>query len=442
MTNTNIEEKESKDIIKGGLIPMEKLLKDNGTGLKIYKQGDAVPAKVEKVMKNKVLVSIDDRINGIVGGKELLYDPQFVKGLKKGDTLTAYVVLAEDDNGNMLLSLRKAGKDNVWNDLLKKHEGKETLSVVVTEANKGGLVIDIGGIKGFLPVSQLSAEHYPRVEGGDKNEILNKLSQLVGKPIEAKILSLEKGANKLIFSEREAIGNRDIPETMKVGDTVTGKVTGIVDFGFFVDVNGVEGLVHISEISWAKVDDIGSFVKVGDKLRLKIIDMENSRLSLSIKRLEEDPWKQTVSELKVGELIEGKISRITPFGAFVKVKGKDGEIDALVHISEISAQHINDPKEVLKIGETKEFKIVSIEPDQHRLSLSLKALEKVEEKKEDEKSTEVKGLDSLGSALVKKLAKGGIKTVEDLKGKTKDNLMDIEGIGDKTAEKILGLLDS
>jgi small subunit ribosomal protein S1 len=382
MTNSTpaLPEESNKDLIKGGMISMDKLLKEASEGLKIYKEGDAVQAKVEKVMKNKILVTIDDRINGIVGGKELLFDPQFAKGLKAGDVVTAYVVMIEDDNGRVLLSLRKAGKENIWNDLIKKHDSKETISVVVTEANKGGLIIEIGGIKGFLPVSQLSAEHYPRVDGGNKDEILTKLHELVGKPIDVKILGVEKSSNKLIFSEREAIGNRDIPEELKIGDIVTGKVTGIVDFGFFVDVGGVEGLVHISEISWAKVDDVSSFVKVDDKIKLKIIDMENSRLSLSMKRLEEDPWKKAIDGFKIGEKVTGTIGRITPFGAFVKVKGKDGDIDALVHISEISSKHVSDPKEVLKVGETKEFKVVSIEPDQHRLSLSLKALEEPEAK--------------------------------------------------------------
>jgi len=259
-TTKTTEKEETKDIIKGGLVPMDKLLKDANSSFKIYKENDAVEAKVKKVMKNKIMVTVDDRINGIVGGKELMFDPQFVKGLKAGDKVTAYVVFSEDDDGNMLLSLRKAGRDNVWASLSKKHEDKETISVVVTDANKGGLIIEMGGVKGFLPVSQLSAEHYPRVEGGLKDEILSRLNQLVGKPVDVKILSIDRSANKLIFSEREAIGNRDVPDDVKVGNVVDGKVTGIVDFGFFVDVNGVEGLVHISEISWGKVERVDDFL--------------------------------------------------------------------------------------------------------------------------------------------------------------------------------------
>jgi len=452
------EQKPQADIINGGIVPMDKLIKESESPIKIYSEGDALEAKIKKVMKNKILVTIDDRINGIIGGKELLFDPQFVKGLKEGDTVTAYVVFLEDDKNNMLLSLRKAGRDNVWTSLAKKSEDKETISVVVTEANKGGLIIEMGGVKGFLPVSQLSAEHYPRVEGGGKEEILTRLNELVGKTVDVKVLSIDRASNKLIFSEREAIGNRDVPKDIKVGDVVKGKITGIVDFGFFVEAGGVEGLVHISEISWGKVDDIKDFVKIGDELKLKIIDIENSRLSLSLKRLEGDPWKNLVKNLKVGDKVRGKVSRITPFGAFVKIKLDKEELDALVHISEISSRHLADPKEVLKVDDEKEFKILSIEPEQHRLSLSLKALEEKtdrkevadslgEEKKKKAGKTELAKekkndeLASLGASTVKKLAKAGIKEVSGLQGKTKEDLLAIEGIGDKTADKILELIN-
>ncbi len=453
---TTTKEKEQTDIIKDGIISMEKLLRDTNIPLKIYKEGDKVEAKIKRITKNKIFATVDDRINGIIGGKELLFDPQFVRGLNTGDTISAYVVFLEDDEGNMLLSLRKAGRENIWANFQKKHEDKETISVVVTDANKGGLIIEMGGVKGFLPVSQLSADNYPRVEGGDKSEILERLNKMVGKAIDVKILSIDRSSNKLIFSEREAIGNRDVPKGIKVGDEVEGKVTGIVDFGFFVEVNGVEGLVHISEISWGKVEDVKDFVKVGDKLKLKIIDIENSRLSLSMKRLETDPWKKLVEGLEVGSIIKGKVNKITPFGAFVKIKlDGGGEIDALVHISEISSKHLTDPKEILKVGEEKNFKILTIEPEQHRLSLSLKALEEGAKKEEvekedskeekkpsamkDSKETKSSALESLGGGIVKKLAKAGIKKITDLKKKKKEDLVEIEGIGEKTAEKIIDL---
>ncbi|MFA7308686.1 MAG: S1 RNA-binding domain-containing protein [Patescibacteria group bacterium] len=440
-----------KDIIRGGLIPMEKLLKE-AAGMKIYKEGDSIDCIVDKVTKNKVFVTIDDRIHGIVGGKELMYDPQFVRGLVKGDVITAFVIYPEDDEGTMLLSLRKANRDTTWTALNKKMEDKESLAVVVSAANKGGLIIEMGGIKGFLPVSQLSAQHYPRVEGGNKDEILSRLGQLVGKTIDVKIHALEKSSNKLIFSEREAIGNRDVPKDIAVGAVVTGTVIGIVDFGFFVDVGGVEGLVHISEISWGKVEHIADFVKIGDTMKLKVIDIENSRLSLSLKQLDEDPWKKMVKELSPGAILSGRVSRLTPYGAFVKVKLKDAEIDALVHISEISHKHLTDPAEVLALGDQKEFKVLSIDPEQHRLSLSLKALEPGGEEATAKKAPKAKKAEvvdseeesgesfaSLGAAVLKKLNAGGISSMSDIKGKTVADLTAIEGIGEKTAEKIVQL---
>ena len=435
------------DVMTGGMATMEKLLKERP--LKIYKEGDSVDTTVEKVTKNRVYVSIDGRMNGIVGGKELMYDPQFIRGLNPGDTMTAYVVYPEDDHGTMILSLRRAGRETIWADMAKKMESKEMMSVVVTAANKGGLIIEIGGIKGFLPVSQLAAAHYPRVEGGNKDEILTRLQSLVGKALDVKIFSIEKAANKLIFSEREAIGNRDVPDGLEVGKEVEGTVIGIVDFGFFVDVNGVEGLVHISEISWGKVESIHDFVKIGDKLKLKIIDIENSRLSLSYKQLEEDPWKKLVKELKPGDKIKGQVSRITPYGAFVKIKiSEKNEIDALVHISEISSAHLSDPSKILAVGEEKDFIILSIDAAHHRLSLSLKALEEKDEKKAPTKEKEsapktepTGGFASLGATVIKKLNAAGIHSAKDLKGKSLTQLQAIEGIGEKTAEKIMKLLE-
>lgn len=437
------------ELIEGGIISMERLLKEQEGSLKIYQEGDPVQCVVQKVTKNKVYVTIDGRMPGVVGGKELMFDPQYLKSLKVGDEMTAYVIMAEDEQGVMLLSLRRAGRDSIWANLQKKMEAKESIPVIVTAANKGGLIIEMTGIKGFLPVSQLSAQHYPRVEGGNKDEILSRLSSLVGKTIDVKIMSLDKAANKLIFSEREAIGNRDVPEEIKVGNMVEGTVIGIVDFGFFVDVGGVEGLVHISEISWGKVENIADFVKIGDKLKLMVIDIENSRLSLSLKRLEEDPWKKMVSELEPGTIVSGTVSRITQYGAFVRIK-REGyrEIDALVHISEISSKHLNDPHEVLTVGEKKDFKVLSVDPTQHRLSLSLKALEegadeapkpKKTKKAEADADTDAEqgeGLASLGAATLKKLNAAGISSMADLAGKSVEELTAIEGIGEKTAEKI------
>jgi ribosomal protein S1 len=226
-------------------------------------------------------------------------------------------------------------------------------------------------VRGFLPVSQLSAENYPRVSGADKDEILHRLTRLVGKPLAVRVLDLDRRDNKLIFSEKAA--KREDTESkvakLKVGDVVKGLVTGVVDFGIFVNVDGVEGLVHISEIAWDRVESPSKYVKVGEEIEAKIISIDRDKLSLSMKQLLPDPWLAEVAKLKVGEQVDGKITRITPFGAFVQVTPV---IEALVHISELSDEHVEDPNTLVKLGETKNFTIIGIDPEAHKLSLSLK----------------------------------------------------------------------
>ena len=255
------------------------------------------------------------------------------------------------------------------------------------DANKGGMLIEVEGVRGFFPVSQLSAENYPRVSGADKDEILSRLGQLVGQTLMVRILDLDRSQNKLIVSEKEA--QREFTEgkisNLQVGDRVKGIVTGVVDFGVFVNVDGVEGLVHISEIAWDRVDNPGKYVKVGQQIEAIIIAIDQDKLSLSMKQLSTDPWSEEVAKLSVGESVDGTITRITPFGAFVQVSPV---VEALVHISELSEEHVSDPNALVKVGEKKKFRIISIDQDQHKLSLSLKA-EKGGEKTTVEKPAKV-----------------------------------------------------
>jgi small subunit ribosomal protein S1 len=234
------------------------------------------------------------------------------------------------------------------------------------------LLVEVDGIRGFLPVSQLSAENYPRVSGADKDEILHRLTSLVGKNLKVRVLDLNRRDNKLIVIEKAA--QREDTESkvakMKVGQVVKGVATGVVDFGIFVNVEGIEGLVHISEIAWDRVDSPSQYVKVGQEIEAKIIAIDRDKLSLSMKQLQPDPWISAVKELKVGTEVEGTVTRITPFGAFVQVTPV---IEALVHISELSDTHVEDPTKLLTVGEKKTFRIITIDPEAHKLSLSLKS---------------------------------------------------------------------
>jgi small subunit ribosomal protein S1 len=231
------------------------------------------------------------------------------------------------------------------------------------------------GIRGFLPVSQLSAGNYPRVSGADKDEILQKLNSLVGKDLRVRVLDVNRKENKLIFSEKEATKDdmQDRFAKLAVGDEVSGIVTGVIDFGAFVNVDGIEGLIHISEISWERVEDPKKYVKTGEEIKAKIIAIDKDRLSLSLKQMSGDPWLEEVKAFKKGDTVEGKITRITPFGAFVQLSSS---VEALVHVSEMSDEEGVDPEKIFQLNETKEFKVIDIDLDGRKIALSLKDAKK------------------------------------------------------------------
>ncbi len=328
---------------------------------------EVVDGTILSVRKHEVLVDLGPLGVGLVPRREI----GFGKTLNEGDPVTASVVDTELDNGYALLSLRKAAKDRGWDEVQRIVEAGEVVEVAAYDANRGGLLIEYEGVRGFLPVSQLSAEHYPRVGASDKDEILQRLNGLVGKPISVRILDADKKANKLIFSEKEAIkdGLADRFAKLKVGDTVTGVVTGVVDFGAFVNVEGIEGLIHISEISWERVNNPADYVKAGQQVEAKIIAIDKDRLSLSLKQLQEDPWLKEVDQFKVGGSVEGTVTRITPFGAFVQISPA---VEALVHVSELGEGEGADPEKVFTLNERKEFRVLEIEKENRKISLSLK----------------------------------------------------------------------
>jgi small subunit ribosomal protein S1 len=269
------------------------------------------------------------------------------------------------------LSMKRAVKDRGWGELQRMFEAQEIVEVSPYDANRGGMLVELEGIRGFLPVSQLSAEHYPRVSDSDKDEILTKLGALVNKTLRVRILDVSRKDNKLIFSEKEAVRD-DMASRLaelKVGDVVEGIVTGVIDFGAFVNVDGIEGLVHISEISWERVEDPRKYIKVGDTIKAKIIAIDKDRLSLSIKQMSEDPWLSEVKQFKKGDLVEGRITRITPFGAFVQLSPA---VEALVHVSEMSDDESVDPEAVFKLNESKKFKVIDVDTDNRKIALSLK----------------------------------------------------------------------
>ncbi|MBF1023701.1 MAG: S1 RNA-binding domain-containing protein [Candidatus Nanogingivalaceae bacterium] len=346
-------------------LTMDDLLAQASDSVKQLTAGEVVHGTILSIKKHEVLIDLGPLGVGLVPRREVSMSNNYAEG----DEVTASVVEVELDNGYSLLSMRKAARDRGWDEVATKLESGEIVTVTPYDANRGGLLAEYEGVRGFLPVSQLSAEHYPRVGSSDKDEILQRLNVLVNKEIRVRILDADRKANKLIFSEKEAIkeGLAERFEKLSVGDTIKGIVTGVVDFGVFVNVEGIEGLIHISEISWERVNNPSDYVKVGQTVEAKIIAIDKERLSLSMKQLTKDPWLDEVEQFKSGEDVEGTVTRITPFGAFVQLSPA---VEALVHVSELGGDG-TDPEKVFTLNERKTFTVLEIDKDNRKISLSL-----------------------------------------------------------------------
>ena len=347
-------------------LTMDELLEQTGDSIKQLTVGDTVQGKVLSVKKHEILIDLGANGVGMVPRREAA----FSRDLEVGQEVSASVIDTEMNDGMVLLSMRKAVKDKGWDEIAAKLEAGEIVEVTPFDANRGGLLVEYEGIRGFLPVSQLSAEHYPRVGSADKDEILQRLNSLVGQAIKVRILDASKKDNKLIFSEKEAVKDALSARfsEMKVGDVVKGLVTGVVDFGVFVNVDGIEGLIHISEISWERVNNPADYVKAGETVEAKIIAIDKERLSLSMKQLKDDPWLSEVEGLKKGSKVEGTVTRITPFGAFVQISPS---VEALVHVSELGEGNDVDPEKVFTLNERKEFKVLDIDREGRKISLTV-----------------------------------------------------------------------
>lgn len=355
---------------------IEKLLTDETyTAFPIV--GDTIKGTVIAVGRNEVRIDINGVAVGIVRGPEL--DPSL--HLTAGDEVEATVVGTDNEFGELELSLKGADRKKSWEKLKELFTSATVVPVKVLEANKGGLIIRVEGVAGFLPVSQLSPENYPRVAGGEKQRILEKLKSLVGTQLDVKIIDVNEEGEKLIVSEKAVWETKQesVLAKYKVGDNVEGDVTAVTDFGAFVrfDTN-LEGLVHISEIAWQRIDHPRDVLKVGDHVRAEIINIEGSKIFLSMKKLVDDPWKSVGERFKVGQIVRGRVLKINPFGLFVEL---DPDIHGLAHISELSNKPVKDVNEIARMGDEFDFRIVTIDPENHRLGLSLRKAK--EDKKEE-----------------------------------------------------------
>lgn len=362
-------------------------LMDSGAEIRVLKPGDMVEGTMISVSKNEVYIDLAGYGIGVVRGRELYDDQATLNSLKPGDKITASVVETENREGNVELSLRVAGQERVWQKLRDYMESREIVSTKILAANKGGLMIELNNVTGFLPVSQLSLEHYPRVEDGDKNKILSILNSYVGTNFNVQVITADMNEEKLIVSEK-AVHEEEMHSKMselKIGDVITGQITGVVDFGVFVKFGELEGLVHISELAWQRIENPKDLFKVGDTVKAKIIAIEKGRVSLSIKQLQNDPWAEAVKKYQIGQVVKGTISKIMSFGVFVEL---DKDIQGLAHLVELSHDPVKSAEDVVKTGEEYEFKVISIEPAEHRLGLSIKQMTEAPEGSKVQSDTE------------------------------------------------------
>ena len=371
----------------------EKLYKESPE-IQYPKEGEIISGTIVKIEKKNVLVNVNNQFTGLVVNKELGNTVDF-------DTLAAdqpidVMVLGDSvERGLLILSLKRANQIKSLTNLGKHHKSGEVMSVVPIEANKWGLLVDIDGLKGFIPVSQLTPLHYPRVEGADPVKILEHLEWLIGEDFKVRVINVDEGGKKIIFSEKAAMeeSRAKALKTMKEGDIVEGTVSGILSYGLFVTFEGLEGLVHVSEIDWGHVHDPSKFAKVGMRIKVKVIGLESEKISLSMKRLKDNPWDLLAKKIKLGDVLKAPILRISQFGAFIDL---EGGIQGLIHLSEISHGVVKDIRDHIKVGEEVSAKIINFDPQKKRIGLSLKALQPVPkgmkvEKKLDENKPKVTG---------------------------------------------------
>jgi len=354
---------------------MKDVLKKD-THLKPIRIGQIIEGEILGRGKSSLFLDLGSFGTGIIYGKEFYNAKEELKNLKKGDKLLAKVIDLDNEEGYIELSASGASKELAWKILREKKEKGEVLKVKITGANKGGLLAKVSNVPAFLPVSQLSRENYPRVEGGKEEKILKALQDFVGKNLEVKIFDLSREEEKLILSEKAKYSEKikEILKNYKVGDEVMAEVTGVTDFGAFVrfgQKETLEGLIHISELDWSLIENPSEIVKIGDKIKAKIIEISDDKVFLSLKALKKNPWKDVEKKYKKNDIALGKVVKFNPFGAFIRLEEK---IQGLVHISEFGTQ--KKMKDVLKIGQKYNFKVLSIDPEEHKITLGLEEKDK------------------------------------------------------------------
>jgi len=356
--------------------PMNFLLEDD-QNLGFPKRGDIRTGFVVEHRNGEILVDIGAKSEGIITSSEASgFDEEILNLLEIGNEVSVYVVDPDDQNGNIILSYRKAVEEEDWQMVQELLESQEILVGKVIGSNRGGLLVNVGLLRGFVPTSHLKHE---RLGTGPRSENEDRLRENVGDEISTKVIEVDRSRNRLILSERAALKEARAAELSRLldvleeGDVRKGRVVNIADFGAFVDIGGAEGLVHLSELSWKRVNHPSQVVKIGDEVEVFVlnIDKERSRIALSLKRLEADPWSEIDEIYNEGDLLEATITKLTNFGAFARVND-DYQIEGLIHISELSDEHVEEPQEIVTRGEVVSVRVIRVDKSRRQLGLSMK----------------------------------------------------------------------
>jgi small subunit ribosomal protein S1 len=358
--------------------PMYELLEQEGTRI-VPERGETIEGTIMGISPSEIIVDIACKSEGIVTSRDLeRLDPEFRKSLKVGDQVLVYVLRPEDAQGNIILSLSRAQMEGDWQLAAELFESGDVVEETISGCNRGGVIAHIGRVRGFVPASQLVSVRIPRNLDDDAREEM--LSQAVGQKLALKIIELDRRRNRLILSERAAQREwrqdqkERLLDELEEGETRHGVVSSLCNFGAFVDLGGADGLVHLSELAWRRVEHPSEVLQVGQELDVQIIgvDRDRRRIALSIKRLQPEPWSTVEERYQIGQLVTSKITKITDFGAFAQI---DEDIEGLIHISEISDERIAHPKDVLQEGQEQTVRIIRIDADRQRMGLSLRRVE-------------------------------------------------------------------
>jgi small subunit ribosomal protein S1 len=357
---------------------MESLLESESLSVELPQVGEIRKGMIASIGPSQILISVGAKSEGVVAGRELeQLTAEERAELKVGQEVNVFVLNPEDQNGNVVLSFKRAQEEMSWENVEKMIADETVIDTKIIGFNKGGLIVAIGNLRGFVPSSQISAVRRSQSTGDTPEQ---RWQKMVGQPISVRIIEVDRERRRLILSERStntetrsSMKDRVISE-LEEGKVYNGKVTSLADFGAFVNINGADGLVHLSELSWDRLAHPKDLLEVGQEVKVKVIniDREKKRIGLSMRALQDDPWKNRVEKFSVGQLVEGVITRLTKFGAFARL---EGDIEGLIHISELSENRVEHPKEVLKEGEVKTLRVIRIDGEQHRIGLSLRKVD-------------------------------------------------------------------